>query len=111
MQTDLIRVKREEKLNRSEVSFSIPTKSATNTNPIRSNDQLSQLMVEKMPNVNSYVDDVLSSTFTYNNIIPTGHKGKWRQVKEMIKLWQKWQKHMDVTSVKYAWKDYHNAVC
>ena len=108
MQTDLIKVKREEKLDRSKVSFSIPTKLATNINPIRSNNQLSQLMVEKMPNVNSYVDDVLSSTSTYNNVIPTGHKGKRRQVKEMIELWQKWQKHMDVTSVKY---DYHNAIC
>ena len=86
MQTDLIRVKRKEKPDRGKVSFSISTKSATNTNPIRSNDQLSQLMVEKMPNINSYVDNVLSSTSAYNNVIPTGHKGKRRQVKEMIEL-------------------------
>ena len=68
-------------------------------------------MGEKMLNINSYVDNILSSTSAYNNVIPTGHKGKQRQVKKMIELWQKWQKHMDVTSVKYAWKDYHNAVC
>ena len=82
MQTDLIRVKREEKFDRDEISFSIPTKSATNTNPIRSNDQLLQLMGEKMLNINSYVDNILSSTSAYNNVIPTGHKGKQRQVKK-----------------------------
>jgi hypothetical protein len=61
--------------------------------------------------IDSYIDDVLSSTSAYNNIIPTGHKGKRRQVKEMVRQWQKTQVNIKTTSVKYTWKDYHNAVC
>jgi hypothetical protein len=41
-------------------------------------DQSLQPTVKKMSDIeiNSYVDDVLSSTSAYNNVIPTGHKGK-----------------------------------
>ena len=76
-------------------------------------DQLLQPTIKKMSDIelNLYVDDVLSSTSAYNNVIPTGHKGKRRQVKEMIKLWEKWQENMLTTNVKYRWKDYQNAVC
>jgi hypothetical protein len=74
-------------------------------------DQSLQPTVKKILNIDSYVDDVLSSTSAYNNIIPTGHKGKRRQVKEMIQLWQKKQDGMNITTVKYRWKDYHKAVC
>jgi hypothetical protein len=59
-------------------------------------------MSVKMQNIDSYVDDVLSSTSAYNNVVPTGHKGKRRQVKEIIELWQKKQLNMKITKVKYT---------
>ena len=72
---------------------------------------MSENTSDNSSDINSYIDDVLSSTSAYNNIIPTGHKGKRRQVKEMVRQWQKTQANIKTTSVKYTWKDYHNAVC
>ena len=74
-------------------------------------DNMSKNTSNNSSDIDLYIDDVLSSTSAYNNIIPTDHKGKRRQVKEMVRQWQKTQANMKTISVKYTWKDYHNVVC
>ena len=46
---------------------------------------MSENTSDNSSDIDSYIDDVLSSTSAYNNIIPTGHKGKRRQVEEMVR--------------------------